>query len=120
MSEATRDIVVAVRVGFGVCFLASIAIGCGGGSGGQGGAGGLSGHDGGTSCGSIERPSSNRLPDVLLLQDASGSMNNDINDLSCATGGCGPTSKWSLMTAAIKQVVTETETQVNWGLKFFP
>jgi len=58
-------------------------------------------------------------PDILLLQDASGSMNQDTYNTQCPAPGCGATSKWSLMTTAIKQVVTQTETEVNWGLKMF-
>jgi len=90
------------------------------GRGGTTGGGGMSGQGGGASCASIERPTSNLLPDILLLQDASNSMNNDITDQLCANPGCGATSKWSVMTAAIKQVVAETESEVNWGLKLFP
>ena len=33
--------------------------------------------------------------------------------------GCGATSKWALLTPALNQVVMETETMVNWGLKLF-
>jgi len=67
-----------------------------------------------------ERPQMlNKLPpDILIVLDASGSMNNDINDAQC-TNGCGATSKWALMTPAINQVVAATDTTVNWGLKFF-
>ena len=61
----------------------------------------------------------NRLaPDVLILLDASGSMNEDITRQPC-TGGCGANSKWALLGPAINQIVSMTETTVNWGLKMF-
>jgi von Willebrand factor type A domain len=34
-------------------------------------------------------------------------------------GGCGANSKWAQITAAINNVVSQTDTTVNWGLKFF-
>jgi hypothetical protein len=54
-------------------------------------------------------------------------MDNDVNDKGCTDGGigmgmgmCGSKSKWALITPAIKQVVSDTDMDVNWGLKFFP
>jgi len=61
-------------------------------------------------------------PDILILLDRSGSMANDINDQGCGTHGnadCGPTSKWTQMTAAINQAVMSSQDSVRWGLKFF-
>ena len=58
-------------------------------------------------------------PDLLIVLDRSGSMNEDAMGESCGNGGCGANSKWSLMTAALNEVVGMTETTVNWGLKFF-
>jgi hypothetical protein len=46
-------------------------------------------------------------------------MNQDTANFSCTSPGCGANSKWALMTAAINQVVSQTETEVNWGLKLF-
>jgi hypothetical protein len=57
-------------------------------------------------------------PDILIVMDRSTSMNNDINDQTCA-GGCGGSSKWSLLSAALENLVMTTETTVNWGLKLF-
>jgi hypothetical protein len=85
--------------------------------------------DGGNFCGQTNRPLVALPPDVLILLDRSGSMDNDINDRGCSTtdggmmgnpqGMCGLNSKWGIMTPAIKQVVSATETTVNWGLKYF-
>src|SRR5678815_4776331 len=54
-----------------------------------------------------------------IALDASGSMNDDATNTSCGNMGCGAMSKWALMTPAINQVVTDTQAEVNWGLKFF-
>ncbi len=88
------------------------------GTAGTSGRGGASGQGGVINCGSFERPTSVLPPNILLVQDASGSMNEDSMNASC-TGGCGANSKWALMTPAIIQVVSQTETTVNWGLKLF-
>jgi hypothetical protein len=74
------------------------------------------------SCGEQVHEASKLPPDILIVLDRSGSMDNDITDKGCngnRSGGCGTSSKWGLMTPAIKQVVTATDTSVNWGLKFF-
>ena len=80
---------------------------------------GAAGAGGGFECGTVERPTSVLAPDILLVQDASGSMNEDPTNASCSPPGCGASSKWALMTPAITEVVTQTETAVNWGLKLF-
>jgi len=51
-------------------------------------------------------------PDLLVVLDKSGSMNQAV--------GTQQTSKWDDMTAAINQVVGQTETTIRWGLKYFP
>jgi hypothetical protein len=83
------------------------------------GQGGLTGQGGGQQCGAVPKSSSKLPPDILIVQDASGSMNEDATNTSCGNAGCGATSKWALMIPAINQVVAQTETTVNWGLKFF-
>ncbi len=70
------------------------------------------------SCGQATVPIMPLPPDILIVQDRSGSMDDDQNDATC-NGGCGAKSKWALVTAAINQVVSGTDTTVNWGLKFF-
>ena len=70
-------------------------------------------------CATFEARSVNTLPpDVLILLDASGSMNNTTDDLSCG-GGCGAASKWAQLTPALDALVAENESTVNWGLKMF-
>ena len=83
------------------------------------GQGGLTGQGGGQECGAFDKPSSKLPPDILIVQDASGSMNQDSANMMCANPGCGATSKWALMIPAINQVVTDTQAEVNWGLKLF-
>ena len=64
-------------------------------------------------------------PDILIVQDRSLSMTDDSNDQPCTggsaagDGNCGATSKWAQVTAALNQVVGQTQTTVNWGLIFF-
>jgi len=72
----------------------------------------------GMNCASVMQPLAKLPPDILIVLDASGSMNNDIMDAQC-NNGCGATSKWALLTPAISQVVAATDDTVNWGLKFF-
>jgi hypothetical protein len=83
------------------------------------GQGGLTGAGGVMECAAIEMPSTKLPPDILILFDASGSMNQDAMNVSCGNQGCGATSKWALMVPALNTVVSQTETEVNWGLKFF-
>ena len=67
----------------------------------------------------LEARSVNTLPpDVLILLDASGSMNNTTDDLSCG-GGCGAASKWAQLTPALDALVAANESTVDWGLKMF-
>jgi hypothetical protein len=73
----------------------------------------------GMNCAMMEQPLAKKPPDILIIQDASGSMNNDITDTNCGNNGCGATSKWAQMTPAINMVVSQTQGTVNWGLKFF-
>ena len=111
--------------------------GAGGGGAGDGGAGGDSGgfdaggaggaftpRDGASgvstpdaNCGALSQGATKLPPDILIVLDASLSMNATA-DNGC-TQNCGADSKWSQMAEALGQVVGETDTMVNWGLKFF-
>jgi von Willebrand factor type A domain len=97
--------------------------GSGGASGtaGQSGVAGISGAAGisGTAGHATGIGGMNCRPDILIVQDRSGSMNDDYNDQSC-TGGCGANSKWSQESTAITNVIGTTDTRVNWGIKYFP
>jgi hypothetical protein len=74
----------------------------------------------GMNCREVMQPLAKLPPDILIVLDASGSMNNDVSDSNCGgNNGCGATSKWAQMTPAINTVVGMTDTTVNWGLKFF-
>jgi hypothetical protein len=70
-----------------------------------------------SNCAAVSQGAVPQPPDILIIQDKSGSMNQSA-DGTC-TRNCGPNSKWSQVTAALNQVVTMTDTTVNWGLKFF-
>jgi len=84
-----------------------------------GGIGGVTGVGGGMNCGEVPYSTQPIPPDILILLDASGSMNNDTTDTTCSNNGCGATSKWAQVTPAINAVVAETESSIQWGLKFF-
>ena len=85
----------------------------GGSSTGQGGGGPA----GGMECAAVDRPSSKLPPDILVVLDRSGSMNQDpATGMNCNTPGC---SKWDLTAGALTQVITMTDATVNWGLKLF-
>jgi hypothetical protein len=123
------------------------AAGTGTGTGGQGGSGGVVGTGGriidvetggatgnggdvgfgmdASNCGQTSVSVMPLPPDILIVQDRSLSMTDDSNDRPCTggtaqgDGNCGATSKWAQVTAALNQVVGQTQTTVNWGLIFF-
>jgi hypothetical protein len=89
--------------------------GVGGGSGGSGGGGGgSSGNpDGGNNCGVQNfKLTKSATPDLLIIQDRSGSMAMD------AMGGMTTPSKWTSVTMGIEQVVGQVAS-VDWGLMMF-
>lgn len=53
-----------------------------------------------TTCGQAAVTINPLPPDILIVEDRSGSMNDDQTDAPC-TGGCGARSKWALVTAVI-------------------
>ena len=69
-------------------------------------------------CGTFMQPAQKVPPDILIVQDKSGSMNDQADGTTC-NGGCGANSKWSQTTTALNMVIGMTDTTVNWGLKFF-
>ena len=96
-----------------------IVVGTGGGSGGDVGFGVDASGCGQTSVSVMPLP-----PDILIVQDRSLSMTDDSNDQPCTggtaagDGNCGALSKWAQVTAALNQVVGQTQTTVNWGMIF--
>jgi hypothetical protein len=68
-------------------------------------------------CAAVNQGATQLPPDILIIQDRSGSMDWS-PDASCMRN-CGANSRWNQVTAALNQVVTSTDTTVNWGLKFF-
>jgi hypothetical protein len=133
---ATFGLLVAIGYGFAGCGFAPsgtggagassgsntpLGTGASNGSGLVGGGAAQNGHAAvtGMNCAMVQQPLAKLPPDILIVQDASGSMNNDISDTSCGNNGCGATSKWAQMIPAINMVVSQTDTTVNWGLKFF-
>jgi hypothetical protein len=93
---------------------ASTGTGLVGGGGAQNGNGGIPGMN----CASVNQPLAKLPPDILIVLDASGSMNQDVNNGDCG-GTCGANSKWALLTPALNDVVMQTQGNVNWGLKMF-
>jgi hypothetical protein len=70
-----------------------------------------------SNCAAVNQGAAPLPPDILIVQDRSGSMDWNA-DASCMRN-CGANSRWNQVTAALNQVVTTTDTMVNWGLKFF-
>lgn len=72
---------------------------------------------GGESCPSNSFTANNLPPDLLIVLDRSGSMNEDpMTGMSMPNS---PTNKWAQTTTAINQVVGSTQDKVRWGLKLF-
>jgi hypothetical protein len=71
----------------------------------------------GPGCGQTALPVQPVPPDILIVQDKGLSMNDDGSDSSC-DGGCGVSSKWSQVSAAVVDATSLTQDSVNWGLKF--
>jgi hypothetical protein len=93
------------------------------GGGGGGGTTGVGASGGGGSnrpiCASIDQRAGPLPADILIVLDASGSMNDDASNMSCNNGGCGASSKWALAASAINGIVSETDQSTRWGLKLF-
>jgi hypothetical protein len=73
----------------------------------------------GSNCGAQQYGLQNVPPDMLIVLDRSGSMNQDAAGAMCdPTTGC--MQKWPQMSAGIDQVVMATQGAIRWGLKYFP
>ncbi len=84
----------------------------------SGGGGDVGPGTGGMTCGTSMVPVMPEPPDILIIQDKSGSMDEDDSGTSC-NNGCGATSKWTHLTTALSAVVQNTDMTVNWGIKYF-
>ena len=71
----------------------------------------------GDACPQNNFTANNLPPDLLIVLDRSGSINQNSSGKTLTAGD--PNTKWALMTAAIKNVVMQSQGTVNWGLKFF-
>lgn len=71
-------------------------------------------------CAEANPQTKNLPPDVLIVLDRSGSMNEDLDGNTCmGNAGCGANSKWSIATMTLASYLPTVETTVNWGLKLF-
>jgi len=96
------------------------AAGCTG-SGARSGTGGTTGTGGtgGAACPSFQlaAPGPDSPREVLVVLDRSATMADDANGTTCA-GGCGASSKWSLLATAVESLLAANP-QVSWGLAFY-
>jgi hypothetical protein len=75
----------------------------------------------GPNCGGQMYNAQNVPPEVLIVLDKSGSMNQQADGMNCPGMGMPcPTQKWPAMVAGLNQVVMSTQAMVHWGLKYFP
>jgi hypothetical protein len=58
-------------------------------------------------------------PDVLIVLDRSGSMNDQASNVPCL-GMANCQSKWAQMTPAMNDIVGKTAGTIRWGLTYFP
>jgi hypothetical protein len=133
--STVRHIVIGVAFAAGGCGFAPGATGGATGSGNRGGplgtgastgagltgGGAQNGNGGipGMNCAEVNNPLNRLPPDILIVLDASGSMNENPDNDDCGGSGCGAQSKWALLTPALNEVVAQTEGEVNWGIKLF-
>ncbi len=66
--------------------------------------------DGGN-CGVQKFTLGRQSPDLLIVLDASGSMEDPLS---------GAGSRWSAVTSVLKQTVSSTQADIGWGLEIFP
>jgi hypothetical protein len=94
------------------------AAGAGTGSGAAGNNGTAAPTPDGANCGATQYGLQNVPPDLLIILDKSGSMADQADGTGCDRVPMCQT-KWASMTAAIDEVVTQTDTTIRWGLKYF-
>jgi len=115
--------VVACALWFAACGGSGTLTGAGGMGGARTGVGSgglgvtMTGTGGGSYCGRAVR-ARELPPRVVVMLDASLSMNDDVNAAACS-GGCGQSSKWAAAVEAIDTVTVESEPHALWGLGLF-
>jgi hypothetical protein len=87
-------------------------------TGGAGGGGGVGGAPP-SPCAVPPRSLQRLPPEILIVLDASRSMNDDLANMSCGADGCGATSKWAQLTPAVSQLGGEAPFRAQWGLVLF-
>jgi hypothetical protein len=104
--------------------------GGGAGSGGTAGSGAAGTSAGGTfglagtggarvNCGARDQSAKRLPPEILLVLDASASMNDNVANMSCGADGCGATSKWAQLITPLSQELAQSQSWVHWGLALF-
>jgi hypothetical protein len=75
----------------------------------------------GATCGGQKYNAQNVPPDLLIVLDKSGSMNEQADGNACPGMGMPcPTQKWPQMVMGLNQVVMTSADKINWGLSYFP
>jgi hypothetical protein len=75
--------------------------------------------DANVTCVKTNPQATNVPPDILIVFDRSGSMEEDLTGMACGGAGCGATSKWTIATTTMSSFLPTVENAVNWGLKLF-
>jgi hypothetical protein len=75
----------------------------------------------GATCGGQNYGTQNVPPDLLIVLDKSGSMNEQADGMQCpGMGAACPTQKWPQMVMGLNTVVGSSQDKINWGLSYFP
>jgi hypothetical protein len=75
----------------------------------------------GATCGGQKYNAQNVPPDLLILLDKSGSMDEQADGTQCPGMGMPcPTQKWPQMVMGLNSVVGASADKINWGLAYFP
>lgn len=75
----------------------------------------------GRTCGGAKYNAQNVPPDLLIVLDKSGSMNEQADGTACpGMGAACPTQKWPAMVMGLNTVVGTSADKINWGLSYFP
>ena len=73
----------------------------------------------GANCGLQQYGLENVPPDLLIIEDKSGSMGEQQDGTKCPGMGAACETKWADTTGALNMVVAQTQATIRWGLKYF-